>query len=153
MGIIFVEPVRQVAEISRLLTPGGVIGFSTWSHCEDNPFLDPIVEVLGPPPPSDFAPDQWGDPNTIATRLSADFEEVEIERRVHSWRFDSTASALHFVMQESPLHVTAFQRAGQLSDRLEAAYETTLSAHSDGHGGVHFDSPYVIVTAKRRLDR
>ncbi|MBX9921535.1 MAG: class I SAM-dependent methyltransferase [Mycolicibacterium frederiksbergense] len=30
MGIIFVEPVSQVAEIARLLRPGGFFGFSTW---------------------------------------------------------------------------------------------------------------------------
>lgn len=150
MGIIFVDPVRQVAELSRLLTPGGVIGFSVWSHGSDNPFFDPILEVLGPPPPANHTPDQWADPDTIATRLSDDFEGVQIDARMHAWRFDSTASAVHFVTRESPLHLTAFQRAGELHGRLEAAFETTFAAHGDGHGGVCFDSPYVIVTAKRR---
>ncbi len=49
MGIIFVEPGRQVAEITRLLKPGGVLAFSSWVRGQSNPLFDPLVAVLGPP--------------------------------------------------------------------------------------------------------
>lgn len=54
MGIIFVEPGRQLTEISRLLKPTGTLGFSSWVRQADNPLFDPVVTVLGPPAPSDF---------------------------------------------------------------------------------------------------
>ena len=79
MGIIFVEPTRQVAEIARLLRPGGVLGFSSWVRDPDNPFFSPIVAVLGPPPSSGYSPDQWGEADTVTDRLAADFDDVEIE--------------------------------------------------------------------------
>ena len=86
MGIIFVEPTRQVAEIARLLKPGGVLGFSSWVRDPDNPFFSPIVAVLGPPPASGYSPDQWGDADTITDRLAADFDDVDIERASHTWQ-------------------------------------------------------------------
>ena len=54
MGIIFVEPATQVAEIARLLKPRGVLGFSSWVRDPENPFFSPIVAVLGPPAPSAY---------------------------------------------------------------------------------------------------
>jgi SAM-dependent methyltransferase len=74
MGIIFVEPSAQVAEFGRLLTPGGVLGFSSWVADPSNPFRSPIVAVLGPTQEGEYTPAQWGDPDTITTRLAADFE-------------------------------------------------------------------------------
>ena len=51
MGIIFVDPVAMVAELARLLKPGGVLAFSTWVRDGDNPLFTPIIEVLGAPHP------------------------------------------------------------------------------------------------------
>src|SRR5690349_6807140 len=72
MGIIFVEPTRQVAEIARLLKPGGALGFSAWVPDLDTPFFKPIVSVFGPPPASAQSPDQWGVADAINERLNAD---------------------------------------------------------------------------------
>ena len=54
-------------------------GFSSWVRDPDNPFFSPIVAVLGPPPASDYSPDQWGVADTIIDRLAADFDDVEIQ--------------------------------------------------------------------------
>ena len=81
MGIIFVEPTSQVAEIARLLRPGGVLGFSSWVPDPDTPFYKPIVTVLGPPPASGYSPDQWGMTETITDRLAADFDDIEYRNR------------------------------------------------------------------------
>ena len=78
MGIIFVEPVAQVAEIARLLKPAGVLGFSSWVRGPGNPFFDPIVEVLGPPPIVGRTRQTSGAiPDTIADRLPTDFDDVD----------------------------------------------------------------------------
>jgi ubiquinone/menaquinone biosynthesis C-methylase UbiE len=151
MGIIFVEPTRQVAEFGRLLKPGGALGFSAWVPDPGNPFFSPIVAVLGPPPAAGYSPDQWGDPETIMARLSADFDDVEVEHGLHTWQFASLDTAHHFVTQESPMHVSVLgnvetARRGE----LVAAFEAALRDHTDDNGGVSFDAPYVVVTALRR---
>lgn len=151
MGIIFVEPVGQVAEFERLLKPDGTLGFSSWVPDPGNPFFSPIVAVLGPPPASGYSPDQWGDPDTITTRLAAAFDDVDIEQGVHTWQFDSVDAAVHFVAHESPMHVSVLDNIdAQRHDELLDGFEVALQAHTDSGGGVSFDAPYVVVTAQRR---
>jgi SAM-dependent methyltransferase len=151
MGIIFVEPVRLVAEIARLLKSGGAVGYSAWVHDPDNPFFTPIVEVLGPPPASGYSPDQWGEPETITARLAADFDEIDIDNGLHTWQFESLDTALHFLTHESPLHIDVLSRVDTAQyQRLVAAFESAMQAHAGVDGRVSFQSPYVVVTARRR---
>ena len=151
MGIIFVEPVSMVAEISRLLKPGGALGFSSWVRADVNPFFDPIVEVLGPPPASGYSPDQWGAPDTITARLSAEFDDIDIEHGSNTWQFESLEAGVRFLTHESPLHIDVLRRVDAAqSQRLVAAFETALRAHEGADGRVSFQAPYVVVTALRR---
>ncbi len=151
MGIIFVEPAGQVAEIARLLVPGGILGFSSWVRDPDNPFFSPIVAVLGPPPASDYSPDQWGVADMIIDRLAADFDAVEIESGTHTWELGTVDEAMRFVERESPMHVSLFGNvAGAERDRLVAAFEEAMRTHAGADGIVSYDAPYVVVTATRR---
>jgi ubiquinone/menaquinone biosynthesis C-methylase UbiE len=150
MGIIFVEPTRVAAELARLLRPGGRLSFSAWAHGTDNPFFTPIVAVLGPPPPRDFYPDEWSDPDTATARLGADFDDLHLETRAFTWRFESLEAAVRFVTLESPTHVEVLRQAGESHrDELVAAFEDAMRAHLHD-GAVSFPSPYVVVTARRR---
>lgn len=151
MGIIFVEPAKQVAEIARLLKPQGVLGFSSWVLDSGNPFFSPIVAVLGTPPPSAYTPDQWGDTAIVTDRLSADFDAIEIEQRAHTWRLGTLEEAVRFIARESPMHVSVIEGIdSEKRQRLLAAFEETLDAHVGGDGVVSYDAPYVVVTALRR---
>ena len=151
MGIIFVEPNAQVAELERLLKPGAMLAFSSWVHAADNPFFDPIVDTLGPPPVSEYSPAQWGDPELVDSRLSRAFADIEFENGSHTWRFPSLDAALHFMTRESPTHVTLLDNVDDgLRKPLVAAFEAALRAHTDNDGVVAFDSSYLVVTARRK---
>ena len=160
MGIIFVEPAAQVAEIARLLRADGTLGFTAWVRATHNPFYDPIVSVLGRPrstdadgghAAADHSPDDWGVPDTVHARLAGDFDTVVIDHRVHTWRFGSLETALHFISEESPMHVDVLHRVSEMQhDRLMSAFEVALAPHTDADGVIAFDSPYVVVTARRR---
>lgn len=150
MGIIFVEPVSQVAELARLLKPGAVLGFSSWVRDAVNPFFDPILAVLGPPPARGFSPDQWGDQAVAAQRLSAGFVDLEFSPGTLTWRFDTHADALAFVTQESPMHVDVLSRVEAAQrDALVSAFDEALRAQTRADGHVAFDASYVVVTAVR----
>ncbi len=150
MGIIFVDPDRQVAEISRLLKPTGALAFSSWVRNASNPFFDPIVAVLGAPPRTGFSPDQWGDPTIAARRLADDFTDVEVDDGMFTWEFASLDAALHFLVHESPMHVDVFRRVDETQrERLEAAFREALTPHA-ADDGVSFDTPYVVISASRR---
>src|SRR5690606_21536424 len=128
----------------------GVLGFSSWVRDTVNPFFDPIVAVLGAPPAMGHSPDQWGDPTTVAERLSGDFDAIDIARGVPTWQFDSLETALAFVTRESPMHVDVLSRVGPAQrESLTSAFRDALQGCVDDSGGVSFDSSYVVVTAIR----
>ena len=149
MGIIFVEPSTQVGELARLVKPEGVLAFSAWVRDSDNPLFDPVVAVLGPPAAASFSPEQWGDADTVTDRLAPHFDDIELDRGLHHWQFDSMAAALRFLQEESPVHVATFRRAADQRDRLAAAFEAALQPHVDNGGAVTFGAPYVVVSATR----
>ena len=151
MGIIFVEPATQVAEIARLLKPRGVLGFSSWVRDPENPFFGPIVAVLGPPAPSAYTPDQWGEADTVAERLATEFDDVEIELASHTWQLGTVDDAVRFITDESPMHVSVLAHAEEAKrDQLITAFEDTFRLHARSDGIVTYDAPYVVVTALRR---
>lgn len=151
MGIIFVEPHGQVTELARLLKAVGTLAFSSWVRDAVNPFFDPIVAVFGPPPPGAFTPDQWGDTDTAVARLTPAFEDIEFQQGSHTWSFASMRAALHFISGESPMHVAVFRHADAAQrERLSAAFESALHPHVQDTGAVRFDTPYVVITARRR---
>lgn len=152
MGIIFVEPDGLLNEVSRLLKPGGIFGFSAWVRDPaGSPFSTPIVDVLGPPAASSHSPDQWGDRDTVSTRLASAFTGVEFQFARHTWQFDSVEAALYFLEHESPMHVDLLGRVDPTQRRdLLAAFEAALRGHADHAGAVSFTSPYLIATARRR---
>jgi SAM-dependent methyltransferase len=151
MGIIYVEPAGQVAEIARLLRPGGALGFSSWVPDAETPFFKPVVAVLGSPPPSAYSPDQWGIADVITDRLAADFHDIRVETRTQTWHLGSVDGAMHLLEHESPMHVSLL---GNLDDtkrrELLAAFEDAMRSNAGADGHVAFDGPYVVVTARRR---
>ncbi|TPG34508.1 class I SAM-dependent methyltransferase [Mycolicibacterium hodleri] len=150
MGIIFVDPDQQVGEIRRVLKPHGVLAFSSWVRAASNPFFDPIVAVLGAPPPKGFSPDQWGERTTVTRRLFEGFTDVEIDEGTFSWEFASVEAALRFLEHESPMHVDIFRRVDPTQrERLRAGFRDALTPHADDTL-VSFDTPYVVVSAIRR---
>ncbi|MGV0815948.1 methyltransferase domain-containing protein [Mycolicibacterium boenickei] len=152
MGIIFVEPTSLVAEVTRLLTPGGVFAFSTWVRDEaGSPFFTPIVDTLGRPPASVYSPDQWGDLEIVQSRLAAGFDDVQFETGSHNWQFDSVESAVRFIAEESPMHVDLLGRLDEATRaRLLDAFTTALNAEIDEEGRISFGAPYAVVTARRK---
>jgi SAM-dependent methyltransferase len=66
------RPEAVVAEMLRVLKPGGTIAFSTWPP---EMFVGRTFALMGkygpPPPPGVSPPVQWGDPNTVRERLGA----------------------------------------------------------------------------------
>ncbi|WP_193045532.1 class I SAM-dependent methyltransferase [Mycolicibacterium baixiangningiae] len=150
VGIIFVEPAAQVAELARLLKPGGLLGLSAWVRVEHNPLIDPMERVLGPAPGSAFAPDEWGETATALARLWSAFTDIRITTASHRWEFASVAEAIGFIAEKSPMHVSAVNRAGDERETLIDAFETAFAGHVGADGRVAFDAPYRVITAQRR---
>ena len=71
-----------LAEMLRVLKPGGTIAFSTWPP---EHFVGQIFALVGkhvPPPPGVAPPGQWGDPNVVRQRLGDTVTDVFFDRGV-----------------------------------------------------------------------
>jgi SAM-dependent methyltransferase len=75
------RPNFTIAQMLRVLKPGGRIAFSTWPP---EMFIGRMFTLIGkylPPPPPGVAPTpQWGDPQIIRERLGKAVEDVVFER-------------------------------------------------------------------------
>jgi SAM-dependent methyltransferase len=77
------RPEVAVAEMRRVLKPGGRVAFGTWPP---EHFVGRLFAFIGrnspPPPPGMAPPPQWGIPAVIAERLAAAFEPPFFARGV-----------------------------------------------------------------------
>jgi SAM-dependent methyltransferase len=75
------RPDVAVAEMLRVLKPGGTIAFSTWPP---ELFVGRVFALVGrympPLPPGVAPPPQWGDPNVIRERLGAAVRDLTFDR-------------------------------------------------------------------------
>jgi SAM-dependent methyltransferase len=75
------RPEVAIAEMLRVLKPGGTIAFSTWPP---ELFLGRTFSLaaryLPPPPPGVAPPPLWGDPNVIRERLGAKVKDIIFDR-------------------------------------------------------------------------
>jgi SAM-dependent methyltransferase len=75
------RPEVTIAEMRRVLKPGGRIAFATWPP---EHFVGRMFAFVGrnspPPPPGAAPPPQWGSPTLVAERLGARFDAPFFER-------------------------------------------------------------------------
>lgn len=76
------RPDVTIAEMLRVLKPGGTIAFSTWppEHYVGQMFA--LVGKFVPPPPGAAPPPQWGDPNIVRQRLGDAVTDIVFDRSV-----------------------------------------------------------------------
>jgi SAM-dependent methyltransferase len=81
-GHIFApRPDVAVAQMLRVLKPGGTIAFATWPPELFMGRMFTITARYAPPPPPGVAPPpQWGDPGIVAQRLANAVKDIVFDR-------------------------------------------------------------------------
>jgi ubiquinone/menaquinone biosynthesis C-methylase UbiE len=80
-GHIFApRPEVAIAEMLRVLKPGGTIAFSTWPPELLVGRMFALTASYMPPPPGVSPPWQWGDPDIVRQRLSAAVKDILFDR-------------------------------------------------------------------------
>jgi len=81
-GHIFApRPEVAIAEMLRVLKPGGTIAFSTWPpELFVGRMFALVSSYMPPPPPGVSPPPQWGDPNIVRQRLGAAVRDIAFDR-------------------------------------------------------------------------
>jgi SAM-dependent methyltransferase len=70
-----------IAEMLRVLKPGGTIAFSTWPpELFVGRMFALVSSYMPPPPPGVSPPPQWGDPNIVRQRLGTTVRDIVFDR-------------------------------------------------------------------------
>jgi len=77
------RPDVTIAEMLRVLKPGGTIAFSTWPPELYAGMMFALVgKYMGPPPAGVSPPSQWGDPKVVRERLGDKVRDLLFDRAV-----------------------------------------------------------------------
>ena len=75
------RPDIAIAEMLRVLKPGGTLAFSTWPPDEFIGRMFALIARYAPPPPPGVAPPgQWGDPKVVTERLGDKVKDISFDR-------------------------------------------------------------------------
>jgi SAM-dependent methyltransferase len=152
VGLVMVtEQAKAVAEIARVVRPGGLVAWTAWCRQPDNPFGAPLHAFHGPPAPEAQAIYDWADVDKVSGWLRSAFTDIALETWDFFWRFPDVETPMRLVLEESPMHLAAWESV-RVHDRpaLRQLFEAAFESHRKPDGTVEFANPYVVVSATRR---
>jgi SAM-dependent methyltransferase len=146
-GVIFVpRPEVALAQLRRVLVPGGVLALTAWTN---DGFMARMSAVMRSflPPSATGGPDStaWGEESQLRAWLRQGFASVEVWRRSLPWHFDSPERMTAFFKEHSPVHVALGHLAGERAGEMFAAIERL--AGPGGSGPVRLEAEYLLVRA------
>ncbi len=111
------RPEIAVAQMLRVLKPGGRIAFSTWPPDQFIGRLFALIAEYMPPPLGVAAPPMWGDPNIVRQRLGEAVRDLFFEREL---MLVPTLSVAHY-------RISMEQTAGPLTKLVASAPPEVLA--------------------------
>lgn len=121
------RPEVVLAEMLRVLVPGGTIAFSTWPP---ELFTGSVFRLTSkyapPPPPGVGAPPQWGDPSVVRERLGSAVRDVAFDRDV--MRFPALSVGHMRLSMESIGPMARLVRSLEAEPARLASYRKELEA-------------------------
>jgi len=152
-GVIFApRPERMVAEVARVLAPGGRFTMSVWMNvgmvAETYALL---ASITGPAPEGASTSEQWGEPGAAEQRLSKAFDDVRVLPIEVPCSYASVDEAWNRMREGRPPFALAFGRLPmdqklEVEERARAMYRQ----HADASGRVSFVRQAAIAQGVKR---
>ncbi|MDA0236531.1 MAG: methyltransferase domain-containing protein, partial [Proteobacteria bacterium] len=154
---IFPHPERALAEMHRVLMPGGRVALSVWGVRESVPLIhraqDTIARLLPPPKVSRPSVFRYGEAEVLsATLAAAGFDDIDIRPCTFSCHF---ADADAYWQAFLDLAGGAAEALGRLPEPIQAdlraAVADDLADHrcDDGRGGFLVPALTLVASARR----
>jgi SAM-dependent methyltransferase len=157
LGVMyFVDVQRALAEIKRVLVPGGILALQVWGPPEESPYfanaVGPFMQRLAPPPPPPDAPSplRFAAPGKLVDALTAaGFRDTREERRsmVLPWPGPPDELWQHIYDIAIPLRPLFDGLSG---NERAAALAESVAGYAKYHDGRTVNVPASIVTVSAR---
>jgi SAM-dependent methyltransferase len=156
-GLMFLPNLpATLAEIRKLLIPGGRLAAAVWSTPPKVPFLDLAFSTVRkqinapPPPPGSLGPFSLADPEALKrTFAEAGFKDIRVESFSITFSFESAESYTKF--QQAVTAPIQAMLSNQTEEKRKQAWDAVtdaVSKYSDSHGRVNIDNEVICIAAR-----
>ncbi len=130
IGAMFApNPELVAAEFARVLKKGGQLFMANWTSTSMPAKMFKTVSEYVAPPPGLIPPILWGDEETVLQRLSNDFTDIKLSRRMYpQWHYSFDASELvnlfraQFGPVKQAFELIDRQQQQELHEKLQQIY-------------------------------
>ena len=145
------RPEVAVAEMRRVLKPGGRIAFATWppEHFAGRMFAF-VAKNSPPPPPGAAPPPQWGSPGVVTERLGDKFHAPFFSRGVMQFPALSLAHFREFMERSAGPIQRLIEVSGKDPERLAALRDEFETLAAPYYSGNVIRQEYLLTRAKAR---
>lgn len=148
-GVIFVpEPEAAVAELARVLRPGGALALAVWTPGGALSATFGVFEAHFGPAPHDVR--LWGRTERLHALLDDAFDAVRVEERTLPWPAGSPVEAVDWLATNSPQHVAAFAAIGEAAEEARADMAAIIERELGGEDPRDLTLPWRLVSALRQ---
>lgn len=147
--MFFTDREAAIAEMARVLAPGGTVAVAAWASLDDTPGYAAMVELLrelfgDEAADALIAPYILGDRAEVHDLLSTAFPDVTVTLHDGVARFESIEAWVHTDIRGWTLADTIDDNQYQT---LLGEAERTLTRFTDDQGRVRFSAPALVATA------
>ena len=149
MGMIFAPDHAAVArEATRVLRPGGRLGFTAWRP--DAAFFGLTRRYRPPLPEGAGDSDDWGREDYVERKLGRDFD-LTIEEHTATFRWESGGAAWELMSRTvGPFKAGMATLEPEQLAEFRREFVGLLDAHRPGGGDVELPGGYLLVLGTRR---
>ena len=139
IGAMFApRPEQVVSEFARVIKPGGKLYMANWTSTSMPGQMFKCVSNFVPPPVGFIPPVLWGNEDTVIQRLSDDFTDIKLNRRIYpQWHYPFNTSELvnlfrtHFGPVKKAFDIADVHQQASLYKDLETIYRNNSEVQNE----------------------
>lgn len=152
---IVTDPDRAIAEVHRVLKPGGAFAASVWGPAEKSPAIDVIIGPMlehAEPDETGYLPTPYemGGPNELVDILrAAGFAEARERRVTFDWTFRDEAEFFRATLEGTPIGHSLREEDEDVQKRVLARTRENLVKFRQRDGSFRMPNEACVVHARK----